>query len=177
MTNDEQNTARELITNAFSDLIGSAEQIHRPTDIAKLIAKNLKNDSNWWNKLRNHDDAALLAVRMHEHGTNPQDPRANLGSLEVEVIARIPHKEATILNSLTNPTEHYAYAIAVAAEHPEHHDHALLLIMATRQHGTLLAIAIDDDEQTLEAWRDDHDREMPDDLRATITALNKAIAQ
>lgn len=180
MTNDEQNTARELIEGAFADIINSAEKIETPADLAKTIARGLKADAEWYAKLREHSDAALLAIRVAHSGTHPHNPAANLGHLEIEVLARIPHKEATLLNSLTNPTGNYAYALALAAEHPHDNHDALLVIMATKPHGVLLSIAINDDENTLEAWQhrpDELPDDMPDDLRATITALTKAVAQ
>lgn len=174
MTNDDENTARELISQAFADIGRDAPKINSVTDLAVMVVQHLKDETDFYNALREQDEAALFALTMHQHGTAPHNETMNLGTMEIEVLAKIKQENSPLLANLANPKKYYAYGIAFVAERDD--ERALLLIIGTNDHRHLFALAIDGDDNA-SAWQSRDGDEMPDTLRETVTALSKAAAR
>lgn len=177
MTHDEENTARELIASAFADIAKAADRVNSPSDLARFVAKSLRDETELFAGLKDANEACLFSIGIHQHGTSPNDETMNLGSLEIEILAKVRHDNSPLLGYLNNPKKHYAYALALVTERDD--EAALLLIMGTRDRRRLFALAIEN-EADAHAWQDDDDdtdREMPADLRATVNALTEAAAR
>lgn len=174
MTNDDENTARELISRAFADIGRDAPTVNSATDLAKIVVRQLKNETDFYETLRDQNDAALIAITIHEHGTADHNKKMNLGTMEVEVLAKIKQENSPLLANLANPKKFYAYAIAFVAERDD--ESALLLVIGTNEGRHLFALAIDGDDDA-SAWQARPGDEMPDGLRETVTALSEAAAR
>lgn len=172
MNNDQENTARKLIASAFDT--SNISKVSGPRDLAKMLAKNLRDDPDLFPGLLNSPEAVLLTVKMNELTDSTENSPA-LGALEVELVARIKHQESPLLDILTNPEQqNYAYAIALAAEDEEKQS-GLMLIFCTRTGNNYLALALNDNDKTIETWQADHHEPMPNDLARTVEKLSKAI--
>lgn len=175
MTNEEENTARELIASAFADLGRDADKVNTHADLARFVAKSLRDETEFYNCLKDANEAALLSIVVHDHGTSQHNEKMNLGSLQIEVLAKVRHDNSPLLGNLANPHNYYGYALALVSERDG--DTALVLVMATRDRQQLFAIAVDDADKTNEAWHYDGSEKVPDDLAATIAALSEAVAR
>jgi len=174
MTNDENETARELINSAFRDLQHNKPLVRSMRDFAEMLACQLRDETELFTALLDAQEAALLSISVHEHGNyTDHDDQRQLASLSVEVLAKIRHDDSPLLPNLNNPKKHHAYAIALATT-ADDGDTALLLLLATRQGDQLLAIATNDADRNSSAWHADNDKEMPTDLRDTLHELAKA---
>lgn len=181
MTHDENETARELIADALSDLGKDVPAINSPLDLARMVAQAIRDDHEQREKLINHAPAcALLVMNIHDYGKlNPSDNR-ELGGLEVEALALCPHSEAPLLDQLANTRNAYAYALATAIK-PDDEPVGVLLLMATRDNYKIAAIAIDNDDKSADAYlvsgKDTALGSVPDDMAATLDKLAGAIAR
>lgn len=181
MTNDEHETARELIADALSDLGKDVPAINSPLDLARMVAESIRDDHEQREKLMNHAPACvLLSMSLHDYGKlNPSDER-ELGGLEVEAIALCPHSEAPLLDQLANTRNAYAYALATAIK-PDDEPIGVLLLMATRDSYKIAAVAIDNDDKSADAYlvtgKDTPLGSVPDDMAATLDKLAGAITR
>ena len=174
MTQDDENTARELISRAFADIGRDAPRVDSLTDLAKMVVKHLKDETDFYEALREQDDAALISITIHEHGTSSHDERMNLGTMEVEVLAKVKQENSPLLANLANPKKYFAYGLAFVSERDD--EQALLLVIGTADQRHLFALAIDGHDEP-SAWQARPNDEMPETLRETVTALAKAAAR
>lgn len=182
MTNDEQKTARELIENALADIGKNIPQVKSPLDLARMVAESIRDDHEQRDKLAHHSPSAvLLALDIQDYGKmNDNDEAVGLGGLSVEAIALCPHSEAPLLDHLANGKNIYAYALAILAQ-PDDEPVGVMLLMATRDHYKIAAVAIDDDDKSADAYlvsgKDTPLGSVPDDLANTLDKLEAAITR
>ena len=174
MTQDEENTARELISRAFADIGRDAPRVDSLTDLAKMVVKHLKDETDFYEALRDQDDAALISITIHEHGTSDHDETKSLGTMEVEVLAKVKQENSPLLANLANPKKYFAYGLAFVSERDD--DQALLLVIGTADQRHLFALAVDGEDES-SAWQARPHDEMPETLRETVTALANAAAR
>jgi hypothetical protein len=174
MTPDDENTARELLASAFADIARDAPKINGVADLAKMVVKHLKDETDFYDALQQQDDAALFAITIHEHGTAAHDNKMNLGTMEIEILAKVKQENSPLLANLANPRQYFAYGLAFVSERDD--ERALLLVIGTADQRHLFALAIDGHDDA-SAWLARPHDEMPETLRKTVTALAKAAAR
>jgi len=173
MTNDENEKARELINSAFADAQPLGEAINSPTDLARAIARKLRDQKQFVKALlKEGDSAALMEIVVTEH-TQPTDTERGTGALSIQVLAKIDNSTPALLHRLANTTNATAYATATASTIDG--ETGLVLVMATPQH-CLFAVATDEGEAgyTLGECEADTDHPVPTDLRELVLALQAA---
>ena len=171
MNDEQEQLAQQLIDSAFTDT--QITKIAGPINLVEMLAKNLRDDPDLFDKLVTSPEAVLLTVKMNEL-TESTETKPGIGALEIELVAQLKHKESPLLQLLGNPSsENYAYAIAIGAK-DEDDLAGLMLIFCTRTGENFLALALDDDERTVSAWNAENEK-LPDDLAKTVAQLSKAV--
>jgi len=176
MTNDDENTARELINAAFAEnkkLREIHDVIKSPTDLARELARQLRDEQNFITALLNDDDsAALLEIILTEHD-KPTNDKNGAGSMSVQVLARIETHSPALINRLANTTNAYAYGYVTAQTIDD--ETGLVLLLGTKR-DKLMAVATADDQDAYDY--DELDTEnldnMPNGMKELLDALQTA---
>jgi hypothetical protein len=129
MTNEEENTARELINGAFMEAGQNAPTANSITELLELIASRLRDESEFIDALKNHSQTALVEIGVKHLGTNPANEDAQLGMVGVQVLAYANTPAPVELLNRIHNDERQALALANYAELPSG-ETALLLIVA-----------------------------------------------
>lgn len=177
MTDDEQNTAKQLIESALGDMTKNLTQIETPLDLAKMVAASLRDDHEQRAAINAASPAALLmSWQIENYGmANPNDETKHLGGLGVSLLASCPMVEAPLLDQLARTENTYALALAAIIRPDDNDPAAVTLLVATRDNWQIAAVAVDDDEKFTDAYLLTDDAPVPDTLAATMKKLAAAV--
>lgn len=181
MTNDDENTARELIENALADAVTTVET---PQQLAEMIAAGLRDDEHHKQRLAAIEPHAMLfRVNVHELGKLNNEPRRHTcGALELEALAAVPHSTPDLLDHLAATGNTYGYALAMHSTPPDQPHSAIVLLLATRDGLQLAAVAVDDNDKSADGYliendTNQHDQPIPPEMAATLKKLAAAVAR
>jgi hypothetical protein len=128
MTNDENETARELIDGVFIDAGKNAPKANSVTELLELIASTLRDETDFIDSLK-RSQTALIEIAVQELGANPADSDAHLAMCGIQVLAYSDTPAPVELLDRIHNDARQALALANYAELPSG-DSALLLLVA-----------------------------------------------
>lgn len=184
MTDDEQNTARELIENALSDLTTNAQNIETPLDLVKMVAASIRDNDEHRDALEKQAPHALLMewqIEQYGRATDPNDNREKtLGGLGVRALATCQTHEPDLLDYLLAGEKTYAYALASAVR-ADDGELGVIVLAATRDGWQIAGVAATDPDRTCDAYIITRETAgltgTPPDLLATLEKLAAAVAR
>lgn len=104
MTNEEEETARELIQGAFTEQMNGAPTVNDGRQLLEMVAGSLRDEPDFVAELR-AGKSALVEIQLHELGKHSEEKSAGLVRVSIlslstdqaqtDLIARLTNDKAT----------------------------------------------------------------------------------